>query len=82
MITPQEYVQVQNKWVLLVQGDAVLQVAGGAVSLKSGDYLFLSVGVAHTVVHTSEGTMLLAVHLRPADAPAHAKFNNKMDPPC
>ena len=69
-ITPQEYVQHQDEWVLLVQGEAVLQVAGETVSLKPGDYLFLPAGVPHTVVRTSEGAMWLAVHLHPEQAAA------------
>lgn len=69
-ITPHEYVQVQDEWVLLVQGEAVLQVAGKTVSLKSGDYLFLPAGIPHTVEHTSEGAMWLAVHLHPVQAAA------------
>lgn len=65
-ITPQEYVQRQDEWVLLVQGEATLRVAGETVTLKSGDYLFLPAGIPHTVEHTSEGAMWLAVHLFPA----------------
>ena len=64
-ITPQEYVQTQDEWVLLFQGEAILQLAGESISLKAGDNLFLPVGVPHTVVQTSEGSMWLAVHLHP-----------------
>ncbi len=69
-ITPQEYVQPQDEWVLLIQGEALLQVAGESVSLKSGDHLFLPAGVPHTVEHTSEGAMWLAVHLHSEQAAA------------
>lgn len=65
-IIPQEYVQRQDEWVLLVQGEATLCVAGETVTLKSGDYLFLPAGVPHTVERASEGAMWLAVHLYPA----------------
>lgn len=64
-ITPREYVQPQDEWVVLIQGEAELQVAGKPVSLKPGDHLFLPAGVAHTVERTSEGTLWLAVHLHP-----------------
>jgi cupin 2 domain-containing protein len=64
-ITPQEYVQTHDEWVLLVKGKAVLQLAGDSISLKSGDHLFLPTSVPHTVVQTSEGAMWLAVHLHP-----------------
>ena len=69
-ITPQEYVQRQDEWVLLVRGEAELQVAGQAVSLKSGDYMFLPAGVPHTVERASEGALWLAVHLHPGQAAA------------
>ena len=65
VIASKEYVQTQDEWVLLIQGKAVLQVAGELVSLTSGDYLFLPAGVPHTVEHTSAGAIWLAVHLHP-----------------
>lgn len=64
-ITPQEYVQAQDEWVLLVHGQAALRVAGELVTLVAGDYLFLPAGVAHRVECTAPGTMWLAVHLHP-----------------
>lgn len=68
-ITPQEYVQAQDEWVLLMRGEAVLQVDGRSVSLKAGDYLFLPAGTPHTVERTSEGATWLAVHLHPEPLP-------------
>jgi cupin 2 domain-containing protein len=68
-ITPEEYVQPQDEWVLLVSGDAVLRVGGEALSLTAGDHVFLPAGVAHSVERTSDGAMWLAVHLHP-DAPS------------
>ena len=65
VVTPQEYVQPQDEWVVLVQGEAVLRVDGASVSLKAGDYLFLPAGTPHTVEKTSEGAMWVAVHLYP-----------------
>ena len=69
-IAAREYVQTQDEWVLLVQGEAELLVAGEAVSLKSGDHLFLPAGVPHSVERTSSGALWLAVHLHPEAAPA------------
>ena len=68
-ITPHEYVQAQDEWVLLVQGEAWMTVAGESVSLKAGDHLFLPAGGPHTVERTSDGAMWLAVHLHPAQGP-------------
>ena len=72
-ITPQEYVQLQDEWVLLVQGEADLRVDGKLIALKAGDYLFLQAGVPHRVERTSEGAMWLAVHLYPEQAAAPNK---------
>lgn len=65
-ITPVEYKQLQDEWVLLVQGSAVLDVAGTEVKLHAGDYIFLPAGVAHIVKKVSQGAVWLAVHLHPA----------------
>lgn len=63
-----EYVQAQDEWVLLVQGEAELIVGGQGVRLTAGDHLFIPAGVPHTVVDTSAGALWLAVHLHPTPA--------------
>src|SRR5262245_38256789 len=60
---PREYVQPQDEWVLLLQGSAVVDVAGESVELRSGDYVFLPARLPHTVRRVSEGAVWLAVHL-------------------
>jgi len=70
-LTRQEYVQPQDEWVLLVQGEAALRVDGASISLKAGDYLFLPAGTPHTVEQTSAGAMWLAVHLYPEELTEH-----------
>lgn len=67
-ITPSEYVQTQDEWVLLAHGEAQLQVAGKVVVLVAGDYLFLPAGTPHTLMQVSEGAVWLAVHLHPEQA--------------
>lgn len=62
-ITPHAYVQAQDEWVLMVHGEATLEVAGEHVALRSGDHLFLAAGTPHTVCEVSEGALWLAVHL-------------------
>lgn len=62
-IASQEYVQEQDEWVVLLQGEAVLEVAGQLLPLKAGDYLFLPARTPHTVREVSEGAMWLALHL-------------------
>lgn len=64
-IQPQEYVQAQDEWVVLMRGEAELTLGGKPVVLKEGDYLFLPAGVPHRVERASDGAMWLAVHLHP-----------------
>ena len=40
VIAPQEYIQTQDEWVLLLQGEAELRVNGVLVSLHKGDLFF------------------------------------------
>ena len=62
-ITPKRYMQSQDEWVVLVRGEAELEVAGKVVVLKCGDHLFLPSGTVHIVKSASDGAMWLAVHL-------------------
>lgn len=66
--TPTEYVQPQDEWVVLLQGEATLEVAGKAVELHSGDYLFLPAGTPHVIRRVTDGAIWLAVHLYPSSA--------------
>jgi cupin 2 domain-containing protein len=62
-IASQEYMQDQDEWVVLLQGEATLSVAASHVALKAGDYLFLPSMTPHTVLTVSDGALWLAVHL-------------------
>lgn len=70
LVTPTTYVQAQDEWVVLLQGEAVLEVDGQHHALKSGDYLFLAAGLPHTVLSASDGALWLAVHLYPRQGDA------------
>lgn len=69
---PTLYDQAQDEWVLLVQGHATLELAGEALSLGPGDYLFIPAHSPHRVLSTSHEPpcLWLAVHLHPGEAPA------------
>ena len=62
-ITPTPHVQSHDEWVVLLRGDAELEVSGARVTMQAGDHLFLPAGAAHTVKRASEGALWLAVHL-------------------
>ena len=65
-LEPTQYVQTQDEWVVLVRGDAELEVAGEPVRLEAGDYVFLPAGTPHSVKRASAAALWLAVHLHPA----------------
>lgn len=71
-IESQQYVQEQDEWVVLLTGEALLEVAGRQVPLRAGDYLFLPAHTPHTVLRVSDGAMWLAVHLHGAAGAAAA----------
>lgn len=62
-ITDKEYVQEQDEWVILLKGQATLNVAGDLLSLSEGDYLFIPAGQKHRVLKTESSTVWLAVHI-------------------
>jgi len=61
------YDQVQDEWVILLEGRATLQIAGETVDLGPGDYLFIPAHTPHRVLATipTPRCVWLAVHLFP-----------------
>lgn len=64
-LSPQRYQQAQDEWVMLVQGEAELDVAGRRVTLRPGDHILIPAHTPHEVLRTTAGTLWLAVHLHP-----------------
>lgn len=62
---PARYVQEQDEWVVLLRGEATLDVDGRAVTLRAGDHLLLPARTPHAVLRTSDGALWLAVHVHP-----------------
>jgi glyoxylase I family protein len=58
-----EYDQEHDEWVMLVQGQARLEVAGKTVELGPGDHLLLPAHTRHRVLETSPGALWIAVHV-------------------
>lgn len=69
---PVLYDQTQDEWVLLLQGEARLQVGEDEIQLGPGDYLFLPAHTPHRVLSTSTVPLCLwlAVHIHPGPIPA------------
>ena len=57
------YIQEEDEWVILLEGEATLEVEQTAHTLKSGDYLFIPAQVEHRVLFTNKKTLWLAVHI-------------------
>lgn len=58
------YDQEQDEWVVLLRGDAELEVAGKTHKLSAGDFVSLPAHTPHRVLSTSAGALWLAVHVK------------------
>ncbi|MBK5938862.1 cupin [Halochromatium roseum] len=47
------YDQPHDEWVLLLSGNASLEIAGETITLSRGDYLFIPAHTPHRVLQTS-----------------------------
>lgn len=61
------YNQESDEWALLLRGHAVLELGGEAVTLSTGEAVFIPAGTPHRVLDTSADPpcLWLAVHLDP-----------------
>ncbi len=68
---PLLYDQEQDEWVLLLEGQAVLELGGKGITLNPGDYLFIPAHTPHRVLETRPAPhcLWLAIHLYPPDPP-------------
>ncbi len=59
---PASFDQEHDEWVMLVRGEAVVEVGGVELDLRAGDHLTLPAHTPHKVLSTSENAIWLAVH--------------------
>jgi cupin 2 domain-containing protein len=62
-VKPEDYLQDQDEWVVVLAGRAVMEVAGDRVELAAGDWVLLPAAVPHRLVEVDAGTNWLAVHV-------------------
>jgi cupin 2 domain-containing protein len=64
---PRVYDQPQDEWVILLQGQASLEIAGETLHLAAGDHVFIPAHTAHRVLTTSRDPVCiwLTVHIHP-----------------
>jgi len=58
-----EYCQSEDEWVVLLKGEAKVELNGVIKLLKSGDILFIEAHTPHKVLATSKGALWLAIHI-------------------
>jgi cupin 2 domain-containing protein len=60
--TPGEiYDQDRDEWVILLEGEAVLEIDNRVLTLQRGDYFFIPKHRVHRVLSTSKNALWLAV---------------------
>ena len=61
----QEFAQQQDEWVVLIQGNARLDLDGETLDLQLADSLFIAAGTPHQVLDTSADPpcIWLAIHI-------------------
>ena len=60
---PGEYRQEEDEWVVVLEGNALLEIDGIPRPLARGESLFLPAGTPHRVLKAAPGTLWLAVHI-------------------
>ena len=62
-IEPVEYMQDEDEWVVVIEGEATLLVEDEEKVLKKGDTLFIPAKTPHKVLKTKNNTLWLTVHI-------------------
>ena len=57
------YIQDEDEWIVLIEGQATLEIDDKSISLKRGDSLLIPSKIPHRVVDTQNGTLWLVVHI-------------------
>ena len=62
-VKPIEYIQDEDEWLVLLEGEALLLMGSEEKKLEKGDTLFIPAKTPHTVLKTENGTVWLTVHI-------------------
>jgi cupin 2 domain-containing protein len=62
-VEPVEYIQEEDEWLVLIEGEATLLLEKKKKILSKGDTLFIPAKTPHEVLKTKEGTVWLTVHI-------------------
>ena len=58
-----EYIQEEDEWLILLEGEATLLLDDVKKTLRKGDTLFIPLKTPHRVLSTQSGTVWLTVHI-------------------
>lgn len=70
--SPVDYDQDHDEWVVLLNGEATLQVGGEILALGAGEWVLLRAHVRHRLVRTAPGTTWLSLHAAPPSLPGES----------
>ena len=62
-VKPVEYIQEEDEWLVLLEGEATLLVKDEEKTVTKGETLFIPSKVPHKVLKTNDGTVWLTVHI-------------------
>ena len=62
-VKPVEYMQEEDEWLVLLEGEATLLVNNEEKTVTKGETLFIPANGAHKVLKTNDGTVWLTVHI-------------------
>ena len=63
MLEEKHYIQEEDEWVVLLEGEAELLIDGVRKRLRRGESLLIPAQTPHQVLQTRRGTLWLAVHI-------------------
>ncbi len=58
------YNQPHDEAILLIEGNAILEMDRTSIELKSGDFTIIPAHTPHRVLKTSKGARWLAIHIK------------------
>ncbi len=57
------YEQEEDEWLILLEGEAILEMDTEEINLKKGDTLFIEAMTLHRVKKTSANALWLTIHI-------------------
>ncbi|MGO4987788.1 MAG: cupin domain-containing protein [Gallicola sp.] len=58
------YDQNEDEWVLVLEGESVLETEGKEIPLKKGDHYYIKAHEKHRVLYTSENCLWLCIFVK------------------